>query len=117
MSPLRLNGSTTSQRTAGSVAHENATTSRRGAGASGGGERCLVWGRGAPHSSRHGGGAELAEADREERIEQRRGGDERRGRALAEQVIRTLDGGDATDAKDRAIPGPGLSPRQHLFDL
>src|SRR5229473_3678471 len=67
-------------------------------------------------SSRHGGGAQLAEAYGEERVKQRGGGDQRGVGPLAQQVIGALDGGDAADGEDRAIPGASLPPRQHLLD-
>src|SRR5256712_13977038 len=65
----------------------------------------------------HGGRAELTKPYGEERIEQRGGGDQRHVGALAQQVVGALDGGDAADGEDRAVPGAGLPPREHLLDL
>src|SRR5207247_7108748 len=70
-----------------------------------------------PPSSSDSGRAELTKPYGEERIEQRGGGDQGHVGALTQQVVGALDGGDAADGEDRAVPGAGLPPREHLLDL
>src|SRR3989442_11137123 len=103
MSPGRAKGRTTSQRTGRSVA--------QGSGGSGSvRRRRLVDQRG----SGDGGGTGLAKASREERIEERGGGDERGVRRLREHGEIAPDLQNATHCVKRPSPSPRLAPRGHL---
>src|SRR2546428_6533893 len=105
MSPGRAKGRTTSQRTGRSVA--------QGSGGSGSvRRRRLVDQRG----SGDGGGTGLAKASREERIEERGGGDQRGVRAVAQHGERAPDRPNASHGGQRPTLRPRRVPPRHLFD-
>src|SRR5712691_10863892 len=119
MSPGRSEGRTISQRTARSLAHGPrwgiCSGQRRAVG-----ERRredLTPPRSSGTRSGDCGRASLAEASGEERIEESGGRDERGVGALAQDVLRALDRGDAAYRENGAVPGAGLAPGEHLLDL
>src|SRR5204862_5479489 len=65
----------------------------------------------------YGGRADLAEMDGEERVEERRRGDERGVGALPNEVLGALDGRDPTDGEHGAFPRPRPAPGEHLLHL
>src|SRR5215813_3247478 len=105
MSPGRSKGRTTSQRTDRSVAYGPRAEAPRRPGAS----LRLVSG--------DFGGANLAEANGEQGIEERGGRHECPVGALAQHLQGALDRRDAADGENHPIPGSGLAPREHLGDL
>src|SRR6516225_901290 len=63
------------------------------------------------------GCTDLAEANREQRVEERGGGDEHGVRPFAQHLAGPFDRRDAAHGENYPIPRSGLPPRQQLGDL